>query len=676
MTTPTFRFSSLQTRIVIMFALLFLAVQILGFAFIHRAISENARTTLAEELSVGERILARQLAQNGQRLVQAANVLSADFGFRDAVASNDAETIVSALRNHGNRIRADVSMFVGLNGKVVASSLPAVATGAAFPFPGQIKAAEQDQSATSIVLLQGTPYQLVIVPVKAPVSIGWIAFGFRIDDGETRDFEALTSIKLSVLTRTASGGWQLAASALPAPLRDELTKSIATKFASLQSINLGGEEYETHSIPLSKQDDSIAIGVLQRSVTEAAAPFNRLQTRLLVLTVGGLGLLLVGSMFMSRRIVQPVRQLAAAAKLIEDGDYSKAVQVDAHDEIGELAATFNHMRGAISARERRIIELAYSDELTGLPNRALFMDRLAQAVKAMRRVGHPMSVLMMDLDRFKLINDTLGHQCGDEVLKAVAARLRGELDRESDTVARLGGDEFAVLLAANDANGAQMVAQRLLKTLEEPLMVQGVTVDVGVSIGIVSAPEHGEDGATLMRRVDIAMYVAKRTGSGWAHYHESFDSQNQDRLSMLSELRSAIENDELLLYYQPKVSLKGNGVSGAEVLVRWNHPQRGFMVPDQFIPFAEQTGFVTQITRWVIKKSFAQCATWWRQGRALNIAINLSARDLHTPGLVDYVRQQMALHGIDPQWITLELTESAVMQDAAKAMATLETLHE
>jgi diguanylate cyclase (GGDEF)-like protein len=354
------------------------------------------------------------------------------------------------------------------------------------------------------------------------------------------------------------------------------------------------------------------------------------------------------------------------------------VAIFAKDEIGELASTFNHMQGAISAREARITELAYSDELTALPNRALFMDRLEQAVKVSRRLPmpKPMSVLVMDMDRFKHINDTLGHQHGDGVLRMIGERLAAALPRQSDTVARLGGDEFAVLLPVDDAAGAEVIAQRIIKAMEEPLSVQGVNIDAAMSIGIVTCPEHGEDAATLMRRADIAMYEAKRNGSGWAHYDLAFDSESGDRLSMLSELRSAMENEELVLYYQPKIAVQTGGVTGAEVLIRWIHPTRGFVAPDQFIPYAEQTGFITQITRWVLSRAFVQCATWWRTGRALNIAVNLSARDLQAPGLVDFIKGLLDEHAVNPNWITLEVTESAVMNDAAHALKTLQELHD
>ena len=672
------QFGSLQARIVTLFVLLFLVVQTLGFGFISRAISENARSSLREELSVGERVFSRQLAQNGQRLILAASILSADFGFREAIATNDEETIASALRNNGNRIKSDVMMLVGLDGRVVASTLAAKEMSGTFPFTALFKSAERE-GISSVVLFEGVPYQLVIVPVKAPVVIAWVAVGFRIDEAMAKDFEALTALKLSVLVRENNGDWRMVASTLSPELRGSLARQLGNDNAPIRAMFLAGDEYESVVTTLSNQGNMVATAVIQRSLREAAEPYARLQTMLLFLSLGGLGLLIVGSLLTARRIAQPVRELAGLARRIEQGDYSQPLKVDTRDEIGELGSAFNHMRDAISTREQRIMELAYSDELTGLPNRALFMEKLNQAVLNMTRSGQPMSVLVMDLDRFKLINDTLGHQYGDAVLRIVGERLTAAVSRELDapvcTVARLGGDEFAVLLPADGVSSAESVARRLLKALENPLVIQGITVDVGGSMGVVTAPGHGDDAATLMRRADIAMYLAKRNNSGFAHYQPAGDGESPGRLSLLSELRNAIERDELVIFYQPKVSLATGNVIGAEALLRWNHPERGFMPPDQFIPFAEQTGFITQITRWVLRNAFEQCSAWRRQGRTLNLAVNLSARDLHTPDLVNYIQQQMTEHAVRPEWITLEVTESAVMNDPPRALATLEALH-
>jgi diguanylate cyclase (GGDEF)-like protein len=249
------------------------------------------------------------------------------------------------------------------------------------------------------------------------------------------------------------------------------------------------------------------------------------------------------------------------------------------------------MRNGIQAREKEILRLAYEDGLTGLPNRAMFQDRLDHAIKLTKRTNHPFSILMMDLDRFKYVNDTLGHHVGDQVLSEVGRHLKTVV-RESDTVARLGGDEFAVLLQNTNAEHLRATAQKILQALEKPIVRDGHALDVGTSIGVANFSELGDDPNLLMRRADMAMYVAKRTKCGYAIFDQCHDEHRQEHLSMLSELRHAVENDQLRLCYQPKINLREKRVTGVEALLRWEHHTRGLVAPGYFIPFAEQTGFI------------------------------------------------------------------------------------
>jgi diguanylate cyclase (GGDEF)-like protein len=352
------------------------------------------------------------------------------------------------------------------------------------------------------------------------------------------------------------------------------------------------------------------------------------------------------------------------------------MEVRHHDEIGELADAFNQMREGIAERETRIMDLAYLDRLTGLPNRALFNDRLQQAIVVALRLGHPLSAMMMDLDRFKYVNDTLGHHIGDLLLCEVGKRLRANLLRDSDTVARLGGDEFAILLPTGDVSAARHVAARLLRALEEPIVVEGQVVDVGASIGIVSCPADGTDMNVLLRRADVAMYAAKRANSGFAIYDERDDQHSAERLSLMSELRQAVERDELTLYYQPKVDLATHAVKYVEALVRWEHPTRGFIPPDEFIPFAEQTGYIKAISRWVAEKAIEQCSKWQALGMDLKVSINVSARDLMQAELPATVDALLRKYNVEPSWLWIEITESAIMDDPNHAIATLDQLHD
>jgi len=318
---------------------------------------------------------------------------------------------------------------------------------------------------------------------------------------------------------------------------------------------------------------------------------------------------------------------------------------------------------------------ALHDALTDLPNRVLLDDRLALALRAGERAATPLALLLFDLDHFKEVNDTLGHHAGDQLLRDVAVRLVGTV-RASDTVARLGGDEFAVLLPTADAEGAIAAAGTILAALEPPFLVEGQRFEVGASIGVAVAPAHGADAATLLQHADVAMYVAKRGRSGYALYDADQDGHSLRRLALMSELRRAIATGQLLLHYQPKVAVATARLQGVEALVRWPHPERGLIPPAEFIPMAEQTGVIEPLTRWVLDTALGQARVWRDQGLALPVAVNLSARLLQDPGVVDTIVGLLDAWRLDASWLEIEITESAVMADPAGALAILTRLHD
>ena len=658
------RLHSLRARIALVFVVLMLAAQAAAYVVINSVILKNAHQNAEEQLSVAQRVFGQVLRGNSQQLTQAASVAASDFGFREAVATHDSSTVASALQNNGDRIHADVVMLVDLDGKLIAESTGAGHEGMAFAFPHLIKAVAQKGDASSFGVIGGKAYQLVAVPVKAPIVIAWVVMGFAIDDAFAREMSSLASLDVSFLTVDERGHWGVLASSLPE----------ASRVALKNQTQLADDGYATRLVRLHSEGRTVAV-LLERSLIQALAPFHRLQSALLLITLLGVIVSIAGSMLTARSVTRPLAALAQFSRRVGHGDYSRPIEVRQHDEIGELASAFNQMQESIVERERRITELAYMDRLTGLPNRALFSDRLQAAVSAATETGRPLSVMMMDLDRFKLVNDTLGHPIGDTLLCEVAKRLQTALLRPTDTVARLGGDEFAVLLPGDDLAAARLVAARMLHALEAPIMIEGQLVDVGASIGIVTYPHHGSDMNVLMRRADIAMYEAKRNNLGHAVYDERHDHNSAERLSLMSELRQAVEHDQLTLYYQPKVDLATHRVKYVEALVRWDHPTRGFVSPDQFIPFAEQTGYIKTVSRWVADKAIAQCAAWQAQGIELAVSVNVSARELIQSTLPETFQTLLDKHGVAPERIWIEITESAIMDDPNHAIETLDRLH-
>ena len=319
---------------------------------------------------------------------------------------------------------------------------------------------------------------------------------------------------------------------------------------------------------------------------------------------------------------------------------------------------------------------ALHDALTDLPNRTLFHDRVHQALASARREHVAAAVMIMDLDRFKEVNDTLGHASGDELLKQVGLRLRESL-RESDTVARLGGDEFGVLLPkVVDAEAAVAVARKLRTTLEEPFTLHGLALRMEASIGIALFPDHGPDVQSLLQRADVAMYVAKEHPSGCEVYARERDEYSPDRLTLLTELRRAIDRGQLFLHYQPKADLRTGDIQGVEALVRWQHPERGMIPPDEFIPPAQKTGVITPLTMFVLDEALRQCRTWALQGMELCVAVNLSTRNLLDVHLPDTVGELLARWEVPARLLELEITESTILADPVRAMEILSRLDE
>jgi diguanylate cyclase (GGDEF)-like protein len=285
------------------------------------------------------------------------------------------------------------------------------------------------------------------------------------------------------------------------------------------------------------------------------------------------------------------------------------------------------------------------------------------------------ALLLMDLDRFKEVNDTFGHHFGDVLLKQVAFRLRNQLHVD-DTVARLGGDEFAVVLtSALDANAVAMTARRILNSLQQPFVVEGQVLEVGASIGIALYPQHGSDARTLMRRADVAMYATKQSNAGFTfHERDEQESRVPDQLSLVVEMRTAIERNEFELYYQPKRHLHSGLITRVEVLVRWNHPRRGLLMPASFVPIAERTGLIKPMTDWILDKALQQCREWQDAGAPIHVAVNVSAKSLLEETLPSKVQTLLDKWNIDPRFLKIEITESSIMADPAHALAIMSML--
>lgn len=392
--------------------------------------------------------------------------------------------------------------------------------------------------------------------------------------------------------------------------------------------------------------------------------------------------------------LRAILRLYKGYQRVAEGDLEHRIDTKNNDELGDLARAFNDMveKLAVSTHEKdialdelqelnkhlesRVVErthalerlnkeleqLALHDALTGLPNRSLIQDRIKQGISNAHRAGHTLAIIMMDLDRFKEINDTLGHNVGDVLLQDVGSRLRATL-RNIDTVGRLGGDEFAILIPDTDSAASITITKKLIKALEPPFLLEGLNFSIGASFGIALYPEHGFDASMLLRRADVAMYIAKQSKSGYFVYDTEKDKHSTSQLALMGDLRAALDEDALTLAFQPIVSVSDGTVIGIEALCRWPHPEKGLVPPDEFIPMMEQTALVKPFAKWVIGSALKQWKIWQRNGADVSVFVNLSMRNLHDAEFPKQVEQVFDSVGLEQAKLILEITESVVMAD-------------
>jgi diguanylate cyclase (GGDEF)-like protein len=635
---------SLRHRIAIVFVGLLVMVMGLVLALVHSGSARIVERETQRELAVGAKVFSRLLEQNQRQLETAAAVLSADFAFREAIATQDQPTVRSVIRNHGQRIHAQVMMVTGTDGRMIATTQRAAAAGDPFPFPDLLAAAEAaGRSAGFRQMRNGQLYQVVLVPILAPTRIAWVAMGFHVDDRWARDMADVTGLGVQIVRAGTPGVLASSAGA---------------------GTDAGGARYAAVSVPL----DGGLQAVLQLPVAQVQAPFGQLQGRLLVVIGAGVVLFALGSVMLAGRIVRPLHELSAAARRIALGDYAQPLPPAQGDEIGQLAGSFEQMRTGIASREERIVRLAYVDALTDLPNRTRFLEAFGRLTP-----GGGGAVMVVNIDRFALINNALGHVVGDRLLRAVAGQL-APLVPGGGMLARLWGDQFAFLLEGADADAARRFADTALAALRDPVTLDGQRLDIEAGVGIALYPDDGLDAATLLRRAELALGAAKRRHSGIAFASETGEKPAHEQLSLIGDMRRALQAGEFTLAYQPKLALGSGRIVAVEALLRWQHPERGSIAPARFIPFAEQTGFIREITPWVLDTAVRQAAIWHQAGLDIAVSANLSTLDLLDPHLGRRVRGLLERHAVPARRLCLEITESALMDDPALAQAHLDEL--
>jgi diguanylate cyclase (GGDEF)-like protein len=673
------KFKSLKARIAVVFISIILTIQIIGAVAIRFNIEKNARASVNEQLVIGEKVFLSLLNQNVEHLSQGARILAIDYGFRAAIGSSDSETILSALQNQQERLGADLSIFFTSENDDLMISGDLSSEEIKKTIVKLITQSKANADTKTFAIFQEQPYQLVAVPIKAPITIGWVVMGFKINDKLVKKLNQLSNLEVTFVSKSNNKPWSSTATSLSLSEFSKLLTQVPAQLASHKAqleTKLNDTVYGTRFVTIFNQENQQLYAVLQRSINEATSAYQSLQISLMVLTIIGLLIIVSTILYLSKVITQPITDLVENAKKLEEGNYDIAITADSEDELGHLGRTFNRMTEAIAEREKSIAKLAYYDELTSLPNRTSFLIALGKSLQTFADDKQTLTVLVLNLDRFKQINNILGYDAGDEILRILALRIKASLKNTTDIIARIGGDQFAIMLLNTSIDAAEDISTKLLKFLETPIQIKNQTVDLSASVGLANYPEHANNVTELISRAEMAMHVAKSKNVGKVIFDKSFDLNSTANLSLESELRLAIAENQLELYVQPKIDIKTAKVASLEALIRWKHPIKGYIFPDQFIPFAEQTGFIHHISLWVMNEAASLIAMWRDQAIQIPIAINISTRDLIDQNLTAQVLEIFNLHQINlnsPE-ISFEITESSIMDDPVRALTTLDKL--
>lgn len=670
------QFKHIRTRIAVVFLSVVVILQLAGLVPMKFSLTHHANKIAENQIEIGERIFVSLIQHNTQSYKQAAQVLAADYAFREAVASADIETIESALTNYQSRIHAEVAYYVSDDGAMVVST----ANSQEAYRKVDLKQASQQFNSGKLKfdIIDGKPFQLISVPVKAPVVIGWIVLGFKIDHNLANQIKQLTNLDVTFIQKTPQKNWQLVSGTLSAESGNALIHAISGIYReqlSIHSIEMDDKEYhlKMRSLYEGANGESLMV-VLQGSVTRFVEDLNTLFLTMLLLTMVGIGLLAAVIWYIARKLVQPITELAENVSEMTQGNYDHEIQINRSDELGHLGKLFNDMREAIQQRTRRIQRLAFNDELTGLSNRLAFMQGIGSAILAHGESKDKFSVIVINVNRFKPINNTLGRDFGDDLLRHVGQVLKENVYTGFDMVARLDADEFAVLLQHADQTKATAYAAKINAVFDRPVHVQGQSIDVRTGIGVAVYPEHGMDEESLLNHAETAQHESKSKKTDWIVYNAALEIDQSETLTLISDLKEAISQNQLLLYIQPKIDVATRKVLGGEALIRWVHPEKGMIFPDQFIPFAEQTGVISDITNWMLNRACEVLAEYKRQGLHMSLAVNLSTRDLNNIGLPEQLAVLLAQYGLDTKALKLEITEGSLMQDPERAEAVVRKL--
>ncbi len=626
----TMNYRTNESRIICVLIILLIIIQLGGVIILNSANRNISHSTPLNSLNTGIQAFQHQFQLRYRQLMLATRILATDYDLREAIATKDTSKIGSIIANHGNRIQASAVIVTDTSERILATTLPQTS----LPNDGKFHLSlsqdnnqGQTDNGTRIIVSGNDLYQIVATPVESQDIIGHLVMGYSIDNELATNLAKTSGTEVAFISRPTNGNWQFHGNTSSASITEIFREYDNRDQTGSWLSKWGGNSHLMALVPLQSIGSTEIVAVLGKSMSKAMAPFQKFEQNLTYLLLTSILLSILGVISVTRKMVGPINTLA------------------------------------------------YTDSMTGLGNRTLFNLNIKKMYLASVKGSSSFSILLMDLDRFKAVNDTLGHAVGDLVLKEAAIRIKNAV-RRSDTVSRLGGDEFVVLLPDTDREVSAIVSNKIIEALESPFDICDHHIQVGISIGIAIAPDDSGDARALLQKADMAMYQAKQTKSRFAFHSHDYSAEKSDNPSLVEKLHKAFDNNEFELYYQPVMRLDNRQPVGAEALIRWKSPEFGLVPPMEFIPYVKSTDLMQKLTHWTIKKSILECARWKNNQTPLWLSINLCTEDLLNPEFPEHVRALVKETKIDPMLLCFEVSERGLPDQSLSALQAMEEIRD
>ena len=667
--------NSFQARISLFLALLLLLV-IGAVYFAVKAVTITVASDQAQEqLKTGTRVFERFIDLRWRRIQYGLNWLTNDSDFREATIKGSPSLIEHALQEFEASLHGSELFVLDLDGNIITSTLKGLPAGQAFPYAKALRLARRNTQTMVIGILAGRPYMLVQGVVLGPLPVVRVVSGMPMDDVFAHELSSLSNLEVSFMT-VKPGESGILSSTQPDFMSASIIEFVQehTPGSTIHFSEFHGRRFLGQMLQLANSGDpgnGQVMAVLQSPLDQTMQAFDSLDRKFLWISLGALLASLLGALWLARAVSRPVSLLAEAAQRIGRGNYETPVELTRRDELGFLAKAINAMQSGIAVREQQLAHNALHDPLTGLPNRALAMERLGSAISARRGVV----LIYLGIENYRVINESFGPEGGERIMRE-SARVMLDALRERDTAARITGNEFLLLLESTQVDVGVALADRLYALLKRPLSIDGHEVLLEVCMGIAIYPLNGQSAEELISRAAIACRDAAALPGYLQVYQQDRDLAHQRQIQLIRDLRSAASDGQLQLYYQPKMDIRSGHVRQAEALLRWQHPELGMVSPAEFIPLAERTGSMFLLTGWVIEEGIRQLSAWNRKGLHMQLSLNISAEDLHGENLLMTVERLLKRYQLSAEQLIFEITESTAMRDPEHSLSVLEKLRD